>query len=70
MESVIYSNFAEHENERHHMNWYIQENCHGPKSDLFLFGQLLDCGIEDGPVYDDDDDVKYKASRIQELQKP
>lgn len=38
VESVIDGDFAEHENERHHMDRYVEEYGHGTECDFTLIG--------------------------------
>lgn len=70
VESVVDSDFAEHENDRKDVDRNVEEDGYRSECDTTLFGELLDCRVQDCPVNDDNDDVKDKASGIQELKQP
>lgn len=70
VEAIIDGNFTEHENYGKDVDGDIQEDGNRAEFDCPFESVLLDCGVEDGPVNDDDNDVKYKTSRVEELEKP
>lgn len=70
VETIIYGDLAEHKNDGKDVDGNIQEDGQGPQFDCSLEGVLLDCRVQDGPINDDDNDVKNEAARVKELEEP
>lgn len=70
VETVIDGDFAEHENDRQDVDRNVKEYGHGAELDSAFEGVLLDRRVQDGPVDDDDNDVKHETPRVEELEEP
>ena len=70
VETIIDGNFKEHENDGQDVDGNIEKNGHWTEFNSAFEGLLLDCRIQNSPVDEHDNDVKYEASRVKKLQEP
>ena len=70
VEAIIYSDFGEHKAHGNDVHGNVKEHRNGSKHEALFSYHFQDRWIQNSPVDDDDNDVKDKASRVQELQKP